>query len=415
MIGRAEAFAYLQMTYMWASHPGRTQGIGRSNEMSDPTDPPRQPGPPKRRLRLAIVGCGDVSKRHYLPALEQLAGHVELSALVDRRLDAAEALAAQVRAWSPGARAYESIEEAVAEQGGLDAAIDLTPAPAHGAVNRTLLESGLHVYSEKPIASSVPEADDLIRVAQERARLLMGAPGVAVTNRFRWLRGIVDSGRLGRLTLAVGHHADAGPAAWREYTGDPTPFYAEGVGPVFDHGVYRLHGMTTLMGPVKRVQAMGSISVPSRTVLGGPLAGQSIPVTSPDHVMMNMEFANGALGQLLASFGTSNTQAPWLELHFEHGTVSFAGQSHDKDDPADIYFDDDTQAGLEGWVRGLLPPAARDDWAVVEAGVRHFVACLRGDETPVLTAEHARHILDVILRAYDSIEDGASHEVTTTF
>lgn len=33
---------------------------------------------------------------------------------------------------------------------------------------------------------------------------------------------------------------------------------------------------------------------------------------------------------------------------------------------------------------------------------------------PVLSAEHARHVLDVMLRAYDSIDDGRSHELTTT-
>jgi predicted dehydrogenase len=52
---------------------------------------------------------------------------------------------------------------------------------------------------------------------------------------------------------------------------------------------------------------------------------------------------------------------------------------------------------------------------VVETGVRHFVDCLRGRATPVLTAEHARHVLDIIVQAYASIEDGASHPTSTTF
>jgi hypothetical protein len=52
---------------------------------------------------------------------------------------------------------------------------------------------------------------------------------------------------------------------------------------------------------------------------------------------------------------------------------------------------------------------------VVETGVAHFVACLRGEEKPLLTAEHARHVLDVILKAYDSIRDGAAHNTETGF
>ena len=58
------------------------------------------------------------------------------------------------------------------------------------------------------------------------------------------------------------------------------------------------------------------------------------------------------------------------------------------------------------------PPASTD---VVEGGAVHFVSVLRGEERPVLTAEHARHVLDVILQAYESIDDGRSHETETTF
>src|SRR5436309_68789 len=105
----------------------------------------------------------------------------------------------------------------------------------------------------------------------------------------------------------AGESVAAAVASWSPGTkvygelGDPTPFYREGVGPVFDHGVYRLHEMTMVLGPVRRVQAMGSIARPLRRVKGGPLKDQTIEVTTPDHVLIHLEFASGALGQLLAS------------------------------------------------------------------------------------------------------------------
>ena len=83
--------------------------------------------------------------------------------------------------------------------------------------------------------------------------------------------------------------------------------------------------------------------------------------------------------------------------------------------PASIFFDDESSLGLEGWVHGLQPPPPGEELGVVETGVAHFVACLAGEETPVLTAEHARHVLDITLKAYASIEDGQSHETETTF
>jgi predicted dehydrogenase len=363
-------------------------------------------------LRIGNVGCGDVTHRHYLPGIASMTEHAQIVAVADPRPGAGEGVAAEVAIWSPGTTVYRDVGDML-EHEQLDGVFDLTPAPLHGAVNRAIIDAGIACYSEKPIASSIPEADDLIALAGERKVLLLGAPGTAVTQRFRWLRDLVDSGRLGRPTLAVAHHADAGPAAWREYTGDPTPFYREGVGPVFDHGIYRLHEMTMVLGPVRRVQAMGSIAVPRRRVKGGPLKGQTIEVTTPDHVLIHLEFASGELGQLLASFGTLDTLAPWLELHFDRGVVSFGGKSWEHDAPVSMYTDDDSDEGGEGWANDVDVP--RDDGTTVEIGARHFIRCLLGEEVPVLTAEHARHVLDIILKAYASIEDGRAHSTETTF
>jgi predicted dehydrogenase len=364
------------------------------------------------KLRLAIVGCGDVLFRHYLPALEALGDRVAVRALVDPRPGAADAAVAQIGAWSPGAVAFTDLDEMV-RAGRVDAAIDITPATRHGAVNQAILEAGLHLYSEKPLAGSVAEADRLIVTAARNGVTFMCAPGSAATKRFRWLAGLIAAGTYGSPTLAVAHHADPGPAAWREYTGDPRPFYREGVGPVFDHGVYRLHEMTTLLGPVTRVQAMGAIGSSTRVVRGGPLTGRTIEVTTPDHVLINLEFANGALGQLLASFGTPATKAPWLELHFPMATISFGGQSWEEDAPVSIYVDDDGPDAREGWLDEVVAPV--DAAGVVETGVTHFVACLRGEASPILTAEHARHVLDITLKAYASIGDGKSQPTETTF
>lgn len=361
------------------------------------------------RIRVGIAGCGDVAHRHYLPALATLADRVEIAAVADPRDGASESVASAVAGWSPDVRIARSLEAMLAS-GPLDAVFNLTPAPGHGASNRAILEAGAACYSEKPIATTVAEADDLIRLATDRSLLFLCAPGSAVTPRIRWLAELARSGRLGAPTLAVAHHADPGPADWTEYTGDPTPFYRQGVGPVFDHGVYRLHEMTAVLGSVRRVQAMGSIALPVRRIRGGPLTGGTIEVTTQDHVLIHLEFASGALGQLLASFATVDTLAPWLEVHFERGAVSFGGKSWETDIPVmEIDATDDPDAS---WVpaRGLPP----EPEGVVAAGARHFVRCLLGEETPVLTAAHARHVLDVILSSYAAIADGRSHEVRTT-
>lgn len=364
------------------------------------------------RLRLGIVGCGDVVHRHYLPGIITRSDRVAITALADPSPGAAASVASAVSGWSPGATTYPGVEEMLDAET-LDGVFNLTPAPVHGPVNRTILEAGVACFSEKPLASTISDADALIDLAARKAVPFLVAPGSALTAPMRWLKAIVDSGEYGRPTLAVAHHADAGPANWREYTGDPTPFYRDGIGPVFDHGVYRLHEMTMLLGPVARVQAMGSIAIPRRGIRGGPKKGGTIEVTTPDNVLIQLEFASGVLGQVLASFGTLETLAPWLELHFEQAVASFGGKSWELDAPVSIYEDDETDAAREAWRMDVDVP--RDEFGTVEMGARHFIGCLLGEETPVLAAEHARHVLDVILKSYQSIADGRVHETETGF
>ena len=362
-------------------------------------------------LSFAIVGCGDVAYRHYVPALQALSESVAIRAVVDARADAARAMAVHAGKWSPGAQPFSDVATMLRSVK-LDGVFNLTPAPLHGRINRDIVAAGVACFSEKPLASTVAEADELIDLVRERGTLLLCAPGSAVSGRVRWLRGIADSKKFGKPTLAVAHHADPGPADWLEYTGDPTPFYQRGVGPVFDHGIYRLHEMTAVLGPVKRVQAMGTTALPERDVRGGPLRGQTIKVTTPDHVLIHLEFDSGALGQLLASFATADTLAPWLEMHFERGVISFGGKSWEPEIPINVF---DATNGADGSSWKPASDVPRDDGGVVEAGASHFVKCVLGEEQPVLTAEHARHVLEVVLAAYESIESSCAVDVRSRF
>ena len=142
------------------------------------------------RLRIGIVGCGDVAHRHYLPALADMADTVRVVALMDPRPGVAEATAEEIETWSPAARAYDDLGATLAD-GDLDAVIDLAPAPRHGEVNAAILDAGIGLYSEKPIASTLADADRLIETARSKGLPFLCAPGVAATRRFAWLRELV--------------------------------------------------------------------------------------------------------------------------------------------------------------------------------------------------------------------------------
>src|SRR2546423_5223651 len=112
------------------------------------------------RLRIGVVGCGDVAHRRYLPALAEHKAIAEMVACCDPRPGAAEAATRAVAAWSPESTAFMDLESML-EHVTLDAVINLTPAPMHAAGSQACLEAGVNVYSEKPIASSLADAHRL--------------------------------------------------------------------------------------------------------------------------------------------------------------------------------------------------------------------------------------------------------------
>ena len=113
-------------------------------------------------IRAAVVGCGHFGRLH----AEKYAAlpEAELVAVVDRDPGAAQALAERFGVLALG--------DPAALEGRVDAASVAVPTAAHCAVARRLLEAGLHVLVEKPIAASIAEADALIALAAARGRVL---------------------------------------------------------------------------------------------------------------------------------------------------------------------------------------------------------------------------------------------------
>jgi predicted dehydrogenase len=117
------------------------------------------------RLRLAVVGIGHLGRHHarILAALDD----VQLVAVVDTVAQRAAEAAA-----TSGARALTDFKAIV---GHVDAAIVAVPTELHRDIATPLLEAGIAVLAEKPMARSLAEADEMIAVAQaSRATLAVG-------------------------------------------------------------------------------------------------------------------------------------------------------------------------------------------------------------------------------------------------
>ena len=115
-----------------------------------------------RKIRVAVVGTGEFGRNH-VRVYREMAG-VELVGVVDR--DAARAAAA---AQEFSMRAFKGMEEL---RGAVDAATVAVPTVAHAEVGCRLMEMGIDVLVEKPMASTLAEADLLLEAASKHRRIL---------------------------------------------------------------------------------------------------------------------------------------------------------------------------------------------------------------------------------------------------
>ena len=123
--------------------------------------------------------------------------------------DASDATLERVGTQHPGARRTNDLAEVLAD-GGVDAVVLATPVPTHADLAERVLDAGKHCFVEKPLATTVADAERAVAAAGRAGRLLMVGhlleyhPGVAK------LKEIADSGELGELHYVYSHRLNLG-------------------------------------------------------------------------------------------------------------------------------------------------------------------------------------------------------------
>lgn len=117
-------------------------------------------------IQVAVVGVGSFGRNHARVYKELAAEGVELAAIVDADLARAQAVAAEY-----GGQPFASVSQMLAASPALRAVSVAVPTVAHLETARQLMERGIDVLIEKPLATSVAEADALIALAKQHGRI----------------------------------------------------------------------------------------------------------------------------------------------------------------------------------------------------------------------------------------------------
>lgn len=371
------------------------------------------------QVRMGVVGAGTISLRGILPHLSQedVQDRVVLEAVVDPVPGRAESAAARYGV----ARAYTDFADLLANDE-VDAVTIASPIGLHYEQGKQALEAGKHVHFNKTMTTTVAEATELIDLAAAKNLRIVASPGEVLRPQVRAVRRAIAEGRIGVPTWAL---AGASPGTYhldepeRHKAGGPSPidpswyFRKPGGGPLYDVTVYSLHGLTTVLGPAQRVTALSGIRIPERE-----FNGRTVTTDADDNTGILIDFGGGLFAMVYgAAAGGVNYWFTGTYLGTEGKIEGYTVNGEPLDYP-ERTLHDEAGGGIKG-AQATLPhvtgPHRDIDEQHVFEDIMQLVDWVRDDTPSPVTAEHARHVIDIIESAYRAAETGQTQELSTTF
>ena len=276
-----------------------------------------------KKIRIGLVGCGTIAHIMHLPGIETMRemGLVELVAVCDVFEEKARAAAER---YGAGA-SYGDLDRMLAEAD-FDLLVNNTPIPQHFEVTMAALRAGRHVYTQKPMTTTVEEATRLIEEARERRLLLAVAPEHPVRPSIRRLAELVADGAIGKVTFARVQSSHDGPEK-HDVPRDSTWFYKPGSSPILDMGVHGLSQITAIVGPVRRLVCVSGRSQETRITTRGAFKGKRIDVEIDDNSLLMLDFGDARFAMLDATYCVPASKGPRTEIHGTEGTLTALGGS----------------------------------------------------------------------------------------
>ncbi|UVJ38903.1 Gfo/Idh/MocA family protein [Arthrobacter sp. CJ23] len=320
-------------------------------------------------IRLGIIGAGAVAHFHALSA-GRING-VELGAVCDLREEAAREVARLC-----GAEVYTDYLE-MYRSAGLDAVIINTPHALHLEMVLAAADHGLHVLVEKPMATTVEDCDDMVRACGKAGvALAIGQIQHFLPEKIA-AEKVLAGGELGRVLMIRDYRSTDYRPGTR-----PDWFFSK-----------RMAGGGALMNIgghcLDRTVWFGGAEVES--VSAGTLSRFGAPVETDGALSLTLR--NG-VHVTISVVSDPPARVDEVLIVCENGSISTS--------PAG-----GTLVRSNGVSRTVWEPRPEDIQEGFFLQLQDFITMLDGG-VPKVSVEHARHIVQVILAAYDAAESGTA-------
>ena len=334
-----------------------------------------------RKLRVAVVGCGRISARH-LDAIARHADDLELAAVCEIKPDRLQEHAR--RFGVPGYRRYEEM----LQKENLDLVALCTPSGLHPEQTILAAKHGVHVITEKPMATRWADGVRMVKACDEAGVRLFVVKQNRYNRTLQLLKRAIDQGRFGRIYLVQVNVFWTRPQSYYDQDAWRGTWELDG-GALMNQASHYVDLLTWLIGPVDRVHAMT-----------GTLA-RNIEVE--DTAVVNVRWRNGALGSVAVTMLTypKNFEGS-ITILGERGTVrvggvavneilhwEFADAAPEDEEVASVSYKTDSVYGF-GHVRYY----------------RNVIDVMRGEDEPMTDGREGLKSLELLIAAYLSARDG---------
>ncbi len=335
------------------------------------------------KLKLGIIGCGWFAPFH-VNALLQLSQRAEVLWTADPDLDRAQRIAASV-----GARPLADYRDGLAD---VDAVDILVPHHLHRPIALDCLDAGRHVLLEKPIATTLREADDLIAAADRNRRTFMVGHLHRYRPSLRMLKSAIESGRYGRLFMldammdeSLLGYASLGWIARRATLGG---------GVFFSSSTHMLDPMLWIGGEVRSLSMVG--------------AHGGVAMEGEDTAISILKFAGGAVGTTRHTWASPRSRV-WYTLTATCQKAHLILTTTPLGDLA-------AEGHRCPWRTRLVALGATEE-VLLDSGegldvayeMAHFLDCVETGATPETDGRAGRRIIELVLSAYaDAARAGAN-------
>lgn len=347
-----------------------------------------------RKKKAAIIGCGKVGHTHAI-AYQRLPA-AELVAVCDVSLERALAYGEKY-----GVMAFDDFDQMI-KKTEIDLISICTPHPLHVEAIQKAAEAGVHVLTEKPLASDLHDCDLAIEACKTNNVKL------GVISQRRYYPPVVrmkDAIAKGKIDIPV--IASLTVLGWRDqdyYQMDPWrgTWTAEGGGVLVNQTIHQLDLLLWLMGPIQE--------------LFGYWDNFNHPfIEVDDTAVAVMRFKSGAVGHILVS----NSQKPGFygKIHIhgsngasvgaqtEGGSPFIAGLTEEVEPPInDVWTVSGEEGLLSEYQKADKKFASEIDTLTYyhQLQIEDFIAGIIDDRPPMVTGEDARNAVELFTAIYRS-------------